>query len=188
MKRRIFAIGDIHGCFDAFKQLLKRIVFTKNDQLILLGDYIDRGPQSKEVIDYIIELQQKGSDIIPLMGNHEQMLLEAIEDKSKLFNWIQNGGLATLNSFSIDSLDQLDQKYIDFFNCLQYYYSSNDILKDKVIIHAHRPIKIEDCKEAIHANKTVINVDTGCVYNHEDAYGALTAIEINTKAIDFVYA
>lgn len=134
---------------------------------------------------------------------------------------MQNGGLATLNSFSIDSLDQLDQKYIDFFNGLQYYYSYNDmllvhagfndgiispftdkyamiwesrkiyhhpILKDKVIIHAHRPIKIEDCKEAIHANKTVINVDTGCVYNHEDAYGALTAIEINTKAIDFVYA
>ena len=72
---RLFAIGDIHGCFDSFQELIEnKIQLSKNDRLVLLGDYIDRGPKSKEVIDYIINLQAKGYNIIALAGNHEVML------------------------------------------------------------------------------------------------------------------
>ena len=79
MNERLFAIGDIHGCFDSFRKLVEdKIKISNRDKLVLPGDYIDRGKQSKDVIDYIIELQQRGFDIIPLTGNHESMLLDEI--------------------------------------------------------------------------------------------------------------
>ncbi len=82
MNSRLFAIGDIHGCFDSLKELVEnKIQLQKDDKLILLGDYIDRGDKSKEVVDYIIGLLENGFDVIPLMGNHEAMLLDAFEDK-----------------------------------------------------------------------------------------------------------
>ncbi len=68
MGYRIFAVGYIHGCFRSFKTLIEdKIRFNSSDKLILLGDYIDRGTESKEVIDYILRLQQNGFDIIPLL-------------------------------------------------------------------------------------------------------------------------
>jgi serine/threonine protein phosphatase 1 len=98
--RRLFAIGDIHGCFDSFKELVEnQIQLAKVDKLVLLGDYIDRGKNSKEVIDYIIDLDEKGYDIISLVGNHELLLLEAFADEKNKLNWIQNGGGDTLKSF-----------------------------------------------------------------------------------------
>ena len=100
MKSRIFAIGDIHGCFQSFKILIEdKIRFNTSDKLILLGDYIDRGTESKEVIDYILRLQQNGSDIIPLLGNHEVMLLDAYDNKDKIPLWLYTGGIQTLKSF-----------------------------------------------------------------------------------------
>ena len=129
MNKRIFAIGDIHGCFESFRELVEsKIKLQQNDKLILLGDYIDRGNQSKAVVDYIIQLQRKGFDIIPLMGNHESMLLDAIENGERLLLWIYNGGSKTLESFSIKSLKDLDSIYIDFFKGLPFYYSYKNFL------------------------------------------------------------
>jgi serine/threonine protein phosphatase 1 len=129
MKKRLFAIGDIHGCFKSFRELVERkIEIKKSDKLILLGDYIDRGNQSREVVDYIIELQKKDYDIISLIGNHESMLLDALDNDEHLSEWIQNGGSATLESFGIKSLKQLDQLYIDFFKGLQFYHLFNNFL------------------------------------------------------------
>lgn len=129
MNKRIFAIGDIHGCFKSFRELVEnRIKLKPNDKLVLLGDYIDRGHQSQEVVDYIIHLQYKGFDITPLTGNHEVMLLDAVEDSERLPIWIFNGGSKTLESFSIKSLKELDPVYIDFFKSLKFYYSYNNFL------------------------------------------------------------
>ncbi len=124
MHNRLFAIGDIHGCFDSLKKLVEnKIQLHKNDKLILLGDYIDRGDKSKEVVDFIIELQEKGFDIIPLMGNHEAMLLDASENEINTSKWIQSGGDETLKSFEISSLKDMESKYMDFFKDLRFYYS-----------------------------------------------------------------
>jgi len=129
MNSRLFAIGDIHGCFDAFKNLIEhKIKLNRNDKLILLGDFIDRGKQSKEVVDYIIDLLRKDFDIVPLMGNHEAMLLDVLEDKEYLSNWILNGGHETLHSFGIHSLKDLDQHYSAFFKSLILYYSFDNFL------------------------------------------------------------
>jgi len=129
MNNRLFAIGDIHGCFDALKNLIEhKIILSKNDKLILLGDYIDRGIQSKEVVDYIITLIEKGYDIIPLMGNHESILLEVLENEEYLSKWIRNGGTETMNSFGITSLKQLNNRYVLFFKVLKLYYSIDNFL------------------------------------------------------------
>ena len=129
MNKKLFAIGDVHGCFDKLKVLIEeKIQIKKSDKVILLGDYIDRGTQSKEVIDYIIELKEKGFDILPLIGNHEAMLLDALANNEFLFLWIQNGGSETLKSFGISSLEFLEAKYIDFFKKLRYYFSFEEFL------------------------------------------------------------
>ncbi|HEY4788168.1 MAG TPA: metallophosphoesterase family protein [Bacteroidales bacterium] len=129
MNHRLIAIGDIHGCFDALKSLIEhKIGLTKNDRLVLLGDYIDRGKQSKEVVDFIIDLQQKGFDIVPLMGNHEAMLLVVLENENYLPLWIQNGGNETLLCFGLHSLKNLDPKYVAFFKGLRLFYSYHNLL------------------------------------------------------------
>lgn len=129
MNKRLFAIGDIHGCFNSLKVLVEhKIQLQKNDKLILLGDFIDRGAKSKEVVDFIIELQEKGYDIIPLLGNHEAMLLDAYKNEKYTSLWIQNGGTETLKSFEISSLEKMEQKYIKLFKGLRYYYSLDEYL------------------------------------------------------------
>lgn len=219
MDKRLFAIGDIHGCFDIFRILLEqKIQLIKNDKVILLGDYIDRGKQSKEVIDYIIDLQAKGFDIVSLLGNHEAMLLDAFKNAELTSKWIQNGGSETLRSFGITSLKDIESKYIEFFKGLTYYFAfeeylfvhagfndtdinpfadkysmiwvckptyENPLLINKIIIHGHRPILVDVCKEIVHSNKNVINLDTGCVYSNMTGYGTLTAIELNTRSLYF---
>ncbi len=141
MSDRLFAIGDIHGCFEALQNLIEnKIMLTKKDKLVLLGDYIDRGSQIKEVIDYIISLIENGYDIITLMGNHESVLLKALEKEEYIPGWIQNGGNKTIESFGLHSLNELDKKYVLFFKELHYYYSINNFL----FVHAGFNDKIEN--------------------------------------------
>jgi serine/threonine protein phosphatase 1 len=130
---RLFAISDIHGCFKPFYELVvNTIKLTKSDQLILLGDYIDRGDQSKEVIDFIIDLQKSGFNITPLAGNHEVMLLDSYNNPEILPLWLMNSGMSTLVSFDIQNISEIDNHYIEFFTSLEYY----KILGNLVFVHA----------------------------------------------------
>jgi serine/threonine protein phosphatase 1 len=133
MNKRIFVIGDIHGCFDSLIELVEyKIQLQKKDKLILLGDYIDRGDKSKKVVDFIVELMENGFDIIALIGNHEAMLLDAYDNEKNISKWIQSGGNETLQSFEISSLKDIESKYVKFFKALRYYYS----FKDFLFVHA----------------------------------------------------
>lgn len=95
---RTLAIGDIHGHFRALLKLEELVPFRDDDQLVFLGDYIDRGPDSKEVIQWLIERHERGN-IVTLLGNHDQMMLEAPSDDVMVDMWIRCGGDATLNSY-----------------------------------------------------------------------------------------
>ncbi len=129
MNKRVFVVGDIHGCFNSMKELIEnKIQLKKDDKIIFLGDYIDRGPDSKTVLDYIIELQNNDYDIVTLLGNHESMLVNSYNDESAVPKWIQNGGSETLKSFDIDSLKGLDSKYLNFFNNLNLYFELDEYL------------------------------------------------------------
>jgi serine/threonine protein phosphatase 1 len=130
---KLYAISDIHGCYDTFYGLvISRICLQKSDRLILLGDYIDRGDKSREVIDLILDLTKKGYDVTPLMGNHESMMLDAYRDRSLLPLWLYNSGSDTLLSFGISDLSDMETRYIDFFMNLRYYEQTGDL----IFVHA----------------------------------------------------
>jgi serine/threonine protein phosphatase 1 len=93
---RTLAIGDIHGCHTALTTLLKSLELRPDDKLVFLGDYIDRGPASRQVIDTVLELKKSS---VFLRGNHEVMMLEARKDSLKGNIWRSNGGLEALESY-----------------------------------------------------------------------------------------
>ena len=98
---RTLVIGDIHGCSDALSQLLAKIKpLAKDDTVIFIGDYIDRGPDSKGVIDIVLQLRKEHNRVITLMGNHEFMLLGAIKGYGQN-EFLSMGGDATLKSYGI---------------------------------------------------------------------------------------
>jgi serine/threonine protein phosphatase 1 len=130
---RLFAISDIHGCYTPFYGLVvNTIKLKKSDQLILLGDYIDRGEQSKEVIDFIIDLHKEGFNVIPLAGNHELMLIDSYYYPDRISLWLMNSGISTLESFGIQDIKEIDKRYLEFFTTLEYF----KIVGNLVFVHA----------------------------------------------------
>lgn len=107
---RIYAIGDIHGRYDLMIDLLRRIEQhmrslppAKGVHILFLGDLIDRGPDSREVLDYVHDLQQRSEQVIVLPGNHEDAMLRALDgDLSTLRIWLGVGGAETIRSFGLD--------------------------------------------------------------------------------------
>lgn len=98
---RLLALGDLHGCYTALKTLEQNIPFTDDDLIVALGDYVDRGPESKEVIEWILQRTDRRL-CAPLRGNHEIMMLEAMQGHVPLQSWLQFGGDTVLASYSED--------------------------------------------------------------------------------------
>jgi serine/threonine protein phosphatase 1 len=133
MESRSFAIADIHGCTLTFQSLVEKVIgLTKSDKLYLLGDYIDRGNDSKGVLDYIIKLSESGFQVHALKGNHEEMLIRAYESKANLDLWLLNGGEKTLKSFNASTIDEIPPGYIHFIKSLPYYYMTDHF----IMVHA----------------------------------------------------
>ncbi|MGJ8555929.1 MAG: metallophosphoesterase family protein [Sulfitobacter geojensis] len=110
--RLLLVLGDIHGSFDLMGQAIRRVEeyveavperAAQNPQLIFVGDYIDRGEQSKQVLDWIYDLATQMPDAVTcLMGNHERMMLDFIDDPvGRGARWLRNGGLQALASYNI---------------------------------------------------------------------------------------
>jgi len=135
--KKIFAIGDIHGCAQELELLLKKLPLSKETLVIFLGDYVDRGPYSKEIIDIILELKTK-VPVVGLKGNHEKMFLEFLENKTTqdAAAFIFNGGGATLASYADDfgnyDIPEMHQK---FLKALLPYFETEDY----VFVHAGLP-------------------------------------------------
>lgn len=138
----IFAIGDIHGCFDKLAALMEKIpICFGQDKLVFLGDYIDRGPDSFNVVEYLINLKKRYRNIIFLKGNHEDMLANYLSGTG-IINFLANGGQQTLESYNRhkkpDAKNLIPPEHIDFFKSLDLYYETDDYifvhagLKDKI--------------------------------------------------------
>ena len=95
---RVIAVGDVHGCRDALAAVLAAARPGPTDTLVTLGDLIDRGPDSRGVVDLLLELANR-CRLVPLLGNHEERLLDAVADTAALARWLTAGGTATLRSF-----------------------------------------------------------------------------------------
>jgi serine/threonine protein phosphatase 1 len=100
---RCFVFGDIHGCLTALEVIWHHIQPTMRDRVICLGDYIDRGPDSKGVIDFLIDAQTQ-TQLTCLLGNHEQMLLDCDADPELWTYWCKYGGQIALASYDYDEV------------------------------------------------------------------------------------
>ncbi len=139
MLKRQIAVGDIHGCFDLLKPLIEKIIgFTPDeDMLIFMGDYIDRGKKSKEVVQYLGALKEKSPDkVILLKGNHEDLAYNAltvIDPGEEMVYWRINGGAETVISFG--GIRNSRESLIPFIESLQLYYESDT----HIFVHAGIP-------------------------------------------------
>lgn len=129
--RRI-AITDIHGCLDSLTALLDKIAYTSADQLYLLGDYIDRGPDSKGVIDLILQLRSEGHAIHCLSGNHEAMFVEIAEEPAGTPLNLYPGLPDTLLSYSVRHPRDIPKSHLDFMKTLPHYLEVDGF----ILVHA----------------------------------------------------
>lgn len=106
---RHLAIGDIHGCFTALESLVDYVGFKRDDTIVALGDYVNRGPDSCKVIDWLIRFDQS-HNLVALRGNHEIMMMEAAEKPNAHREWLKYRGEATLRSYARWTKDDLDSK------------------------------------------------------------------------------
>ena len=150
----LFAIGDIHGCLSQLTSLHKNILNydkfdPKNDLLIYLGDYIDRGKNSKEVIDQIIKLKNNKIKTINLMGNHDEFMIDFLFNKNNnIKSWLNFGADSTFRSYGIEivefikdgfeeniinklretALKKIDENHLNFFKNLKTSFSTEKYL------------------------------------------------------------
>lgn len=134
--KKIFAIGDIHGCADKLYALMDKIpIDYTNDRLVFIGDYIDRGPSSFEVVDYLVNLKQRHPEIIFLKGNHEDMLQKYLTGADR-FTYLFNGGQQTLDSYlnrqNKSEFSPIPSDHLEFYKSLVLHYQTEDY----IFVHA----------------------------------------------------
>lgn len=131
---RTLAIGDLHGCIAPLKHLWEVIDPQPEDQIIFMGDYVDRGPDSKGVIDFLIGLQQQDLNIIFLSGNHEEKFCLARIDQTDLAHWLKDwGGLETLASYGPGGIDDVPEAHWEFIRTLKPYTETTS----HIFVHAN---------------------------------------------------
>ena len=127
---RRFVIGDIHGCSKALRTILEKLSPQSDDMIVFLGDFIDRGPDSRGVIDQVVELSRQ-CRVIPIRGNHELMLMGILFGGCCPEIWLQSGGAATVASYG-GSLDRIPVQHRDFFRSLRAHHET----ESELFIHA----------------------------------------------------
>lgn len=207
MAGRTIAIGDIHGCSAALDALLDAIRPRSEDTIVTLGDYINRGPDSRSVLDRLLKLSEQ-CRLISLLGNHEEMLLEA---RSGLHSttWLGMGGVATLDSYrSGQNIALIPNEHFEFLEgCLDYHETDTHIFVhasyDPDLPMAKQPVSLlrwESLRNGIPAphvsGKTVIVghssqkggeiLDLGhltCIDTYCYGGGWLTALDVKTGEV-----
>jgi serine/threonine protein phosphatase 1 len=137
---RTLAIGDIHGCSTALKKMWEVLDPKGSDHVIFLGDYVDRGPDSKGVIDFLIEIElKKCYQLTFLTGNHEEKFFMSKQDPNDLAHWLQFwGGRATLRSYD-GSIHNVPQAHWDFLRKAKTHYET----ETHIFVHANLEADVE---------------------------------------------
>ena len=131
---RIFAVGDIHGCRSLLEELLGRLdLRPETDTVVFIGDYIDRGPDSRGVVETVLALRQRIPKVVCLMGNHERMFLDYLEDPAAAMMFLGNGGVATLRSYGLwrgdrATIRDLPEEHRAFFESLSLWHETEHYL------------------------------------------------------------
>lgn len=191
---KVYVIPDIHGYYKTLVSLLDTINLQPDDLLIFLGDYIDRGPESKKVLDLVMGMKNQNPNVYALRGNHENTILELNEDEERFLHW----HLRKNKMEDILEKGRIKRKYTDFINSLPYYIEVDNFLlvhagfdftkynpfedlssmlwlrdfktgfdqtKGKQIIHGHDPKELTCIQEAISDRAAAIPLDNGVAYH-----------------------
>ena len=208
---RRLLISDIHGCFKTFKKLLKKIKLQKQDQLFLLGDFVNKGPASNKVLDLILKLQRKKFTIYLIRGNHEQIVLNTIfksvgQRKRMLKNvnalnlldgkQIKNTYIKLLeSSFHFIELDCAYLVHAGFnskkntfsdkkamISAKKFDYDAH-LFQNKQVFIGHSPTPFSKIKSNVKNRSKIVCIDNGCVNEGEPDEGRLACINIDTSEI-----
>jgi len=188
---RVYAIGDIHGCVDQLRALhqaiLQDVAGTTAERLVAvyLGDYVDRGPESRKTVELLLEEPLPGFDSIHLIGNHEAFLLEFLEDRIFALSWLKNGGYATCFSYGVDPaappegvdhltwlhqslIDRMPETHHRFFHALHASHIEGDYLFVHAGIRPGLPIEGQDLDDLLWIREPFLssNEDFGKIVVH----------------------
>jgi serine/threonine protein phosphatase 1 len=205
-------IPDIHGCFYTLEALLKDVhPSPQKDQLIFLGDYVNKGPRSKEVLDFLISLKKSQPNTIFIKGNHDEKVENFLKQPSE-------SGALELKELKAEAFFDLSpvekKKYLDFFQqCVFYLITGNFILvhagfnfslanpfldqesmtnikgfsydakkaHNKTIVHGHLPTSLMEIEIALEDQERILPLDNGCVYPDRVGMGNLLALNLETR-------
>ena len=210
LKRRL-AVSDIHGCLETFLALLEGVRLKKKDQLFIVGDAINRGPNSAGVLDLILSLKEKQYQVFYLRGNHEQIVLKShkntIEDRKKLLKSLKSKNLLKAGEIKAPYLTLLKNTYHyvelpdyylvhggfnlrgthpfeDIFSMMNMkrFEGDRERLNQKTVITGHSPTAIGTITNNLQKNKASICIDNGCV-NTKKGQGNLLCLELNSQQI-----
>ncbi len=157
---KIFAVGDIHGCDLQLQELMKKLeIDYHEDTLVFVGDYIDRGDGSYNVVDYLAKLRKQHDNIVFLKGNHEEMLFNYLSGQDEI-TFLFNGGDKTLKQYTDENGDlAIPQDHLDFFNCLQLYYETDDYIFVHAGLRDGVPLEQQKPDDLLWIRKSFINSD-----------------------------
>jgi len=204
MNGRTLAIGDCHGCSTALAALIEAIDPQPQDTIIPLGDYVDRGIDSRGVLDQLIELRNR-CKLVPILGNHDQMMLHAKDGRSDFQFWLNCGGDSALDSYgSTSKLDLIPKSHFRFLESCRSYFETDtyifvhanfkpDVPLEQQDDHTLRWLSLRDYVPSPHCSGKIalmghtpqpeildlghlICIDTNCCDG-----GWLTAFDVDTK-------
>lgn len=203
-KGRLLAVGDIHGCLRQLTELLAQVAPTDLDQVVFLGDYVDRGPDSAGVIDYLINFAGSFPATVFLRGNHEQMFADYLAGRDPSA-FLINGGLKTLASYHKLGQWPVPATHRAFLDALRSSYETPDFIFVHAGMRPGIPLAEQDDldlawirrefissdydwgKPVVYGHTPVeepvlsdkrLGLDTGCVYGRR-----LTCCEVRTRRI-----
>lgn len=141
MPARLITISDIHGYAKSLAVLLDAIDPKPDDVLVPLGDYCDRGPDTKGTIQRLIELAGQ-CRLVPLLGNHDEVVLDLLAGKRELFpDWLTFGGNTTLFSYDCAVPEQIPAEHIDFLKSCRLYYETDSCFFVHASYLADKPLQ-----------------------------------------------
>jgi serine/threonine protein phosphatase 1 len=173
---RLLAVGDIHGCLDHLERLMSRVEPTTTDRTVFLGDYIDRGPESRGVIDYLIDFGQRFPKSIFLKGNHEAMFLDFLAGRNQWL-FLYNGGASTLESYQEERGVRIARAHLDFLANLPLYYETDNFIFVHAGLRPGKPLEHQQEKDLLWIREEFINSSFSwgktVVYGHTPRQGPL---------------
>jgi len=181
---RLFGIGDIHGCPDELDAILKAIAPVAGDTVVFVGDYVDRGPSARDVIELALEVENSGAEAVFLKGNHEDMMLSYLGmpghyGESFLFN----GGVATLESYGVrednlaEAVHHIPARHLEFYNRLAVSYLRPPYLFVHAGIMPTRQLEEQETEDLLWIRQEFIfnphRIDATVVFGHTPMRGVM---------------